>query len=71
MFICIGAIYLIGVTYFYLINNFYLEIDILVKLAVYSGFLITLPEDIITSLITSLVGVKIASNINFKSSSLT
>lgn len=60
------VIYLIGVPYFYFINNFYLGTNMPINLAIYYGCFITLPGDIIKSLITTVVGVNIASKISIR-----
>lgn len=62
----IVSIYLIGVSYFYLINKFYLGTNITISLALYHGFLVTLPGDIIKSIVTALVGVRVANIIKLK-----
>jgi len=60
------VIYLIGVPYFYFINNFYLGTVMPMNLAIYYGCLITLPGDIIKALITTVVGVNILARINIR-----
>ncbi|WP_394855027.1 biotin transporter BioY [Clostridium lamae] len=59
-------IYLIGVSYFYLINKFYLGIDMTISLAIYQGLLLTLPGDLIKSIITALVSVRVVNTIKLK-----
>lgn len=62
----IAFIYIIGVSYFYLINKFYLGTDITINLALYHGFLVTLPGDIIKSILTALVSVRVANTAKLK-----
>lgn len=61
-------IYLIGVSHFYLINKFYLGTDMTIRLALYHGFLVTLPGDIIKSILTALVGVRVANTVKLNNS---
>lgn len=65
-FLGIIFIYLIGVTYFYLISKFYLGINMTISLAIYNGLLLTLPGDLMKSIITALVGTRIVNTIKFK-----
>ncbi|EOR26301.1 Biotin transporter BioY [bioreactor metagenome] len=58
------VIYLIGVPYFYFINKYYLGANISISFAIYYGFLLTIPGDIVKVLITSLVGVRLTSSLN-------
>ena len=62
-FLGIIFIYLIGVTYFYLINKFYLGSNMTISLAIYNGFLLTLPGDLLKSIITALVGRRVVNTI--------
>jgi bioY protein len=62
-FLGIIFIYLIGVTYFYLINKFYLGSNMTISLAIYNGFLLTLPGDLLKSIITALVGSRVVNTI--------
>lgn len=66
----LAFIYLIGVSYFYLINKFYLGTDMNIRSVLYYGFLLTLPGDIIKSIVTALVGVRVANTINIQNSNL-
>ena len=59
-------IYIIGVSYFYLISKFYLGINMTISLAIYNGLLLTLPGDIIKSVITAFIGVRVANTIKLK-----
>ena len=59
-------IYIIGVTYFYLITKFYLGVNITIRVAIYNGFLLTIPGDILKSIVTALVGNKVVSRMKFK-----
>ena len=59
-------IYIIGVSYFYLISKFYLGINMTISLAIYNGILLTLPGDIIKSVITAFIGVRVANTIKLK-----
>ncbi|MCF0148422.1 MAG: biotin transporter BioY [Clostridium sp.] len=65
-FFGIIVIYFIGVIYFYLINKFYLGLNITISLAIYNGILITLPGDIIKSILTALVGTRVINTIGIK-----
>jgi len=67
-FLGIIVIYFIGVIYFYLINRFYLGMNITISLAIYNGFLITLPGDVIKSIVTALVGTRVVNTIRIKMS---
>ena len=67
-FLGITVIYFIGVIYFYLINRFYLGMNITISLAIYNGFLITLPGDVIKSIVTALVGTRVVNTIRVKMS---
>lgn len=62
----ITFIYIIGVSYLYLINKLYLGTDMTVSMAIYHGLLLTLPGDIVKSIVTALVGVRIANTIKLK-----
>lgn len=62
----ITFIYIIGVSYLYLINKLYLGTDMTVSMAIYHGLLLTLPGDIAKSIVTALVGVRIANTIKLK-----
>lgn len=59
-------IYIIGVTYFYLITKFYLGVNITIRVAIYNGFLLTIPGDILKSIVTALVGNKVVSRMKLK-----
>lgn len=59
-------IYIIGVTYFYLITKFYLGVNITIRVAIYNGFLLTIPGDILKSIVTALVGNKVVSRMRLK-----
>ena len=62
----IACIYIIGVSYFYLISKFYLEINMTIGIAIYNGLLLTLPGDIIKSIITAIIGVRLANTLKLK-----
>ena len=53
-----GLIYLFGVPYFYLIANHVMGLDRTYASILYSGFLITLPGDIVKMIAASLTAVK-------------
>ncbi len=67
-FLGIVIIYFIGVIYFYLINRFYLGLNMTIGLAIYNGLLITLPGDIIKSIVTALVGTRVLNTIKIRMS---
>lgn len=60
------SIYIIGVSYFYLISKFYLGVNMTIGLAIYNGLLLTLPGDIIKSIIAALIGVRVANTVKLK-----
>ena len=62
----IACIYVIGVTYFYLINKFYLGINMSIRVAIYNGLLLTFPGDIIKSILTASIGVRLLNTIKSK-----
>ena len=62
----IACIYIIGVSYFYLISKFYLGINMTIGIAIYNGLLLTLPGDIIKSIITAIIGVRLANTLKLK-----
>lgn len=53
------VIYAVGVFYFYMINTFYLGKVISAKILLINCFLITLPGDIFSCVVVSLLGVKL------------
>lgn len=55
----LGIIYIIGVSYFYFIMNFYLGKQISVMSAIMTCFVVFIPGDICKCLITSLAGVRL------------
>lgn len=55
----LGVIYLIGVSYFYFIMNFYLGKQISVYSSIMTCFVVFIPGDICKCLITSIAGVKL------------
>ena len=59
-------IYIIGVTYFYLITKFYLGVNITIKVVIYNGVLLTIPGDILKSIVTALIGNKVVSRMKSK-----
>lgn len=52
-------IYAVGVPYLYLIKNLYLNADTSFWKVLYSGFLITLPGDVIKAYLAALTGAKL------------
>lgn len=58
------VLYIIGVGYFYFINNIFLNNHITLAAAVYYGFLTTITGDILTALLISIVAVRIKSCLN-------
>ena len=55
----IFTIYLVGIPYFYLVSKYILHLQIEVLGLIYSGFLITLPGDIIKCLVASIAATKL------------
>ena len=53
------TIYLIGVPYFYLISTYVLHLKIELAGLLYSGFLLTLPGDVIKCLVASIAATKL------------
>ncbi len=62
-FACIMAIYLIGVPYLAVIMHFVIGNETAVSYAVVSGFLITLPGDIIKALLAAFIGIRLSKTI--------
>lgn len=55
----LGVIYVIGVSYFYFIMNFYLGKQVSVMSAIMTCFVVFIPGDICKCLVTSLAGVRL------------
>lgn len=53
------AIYLVGITYYFLVSKFYLQNEISIKWILTYGFLMTLPGDIIMCVLASTLGLKL------------
>lgn len=56
----LGIIYILGGTYFYIINKFYLGIDISVMKVIKYGVLMNFPGDIVKAIIIAIVGKRLS-----------
>ena len=58
--LALGIIYILGGTYFYIINRFYLKIDISIIEVIKYGVLINFPGDMAKIIIVSIVGKRLS-----------
>lgn len=61
------TIYFVGVPYFYLVNTYILNLQIEFSGLLYSGFLITLPGDIIKCMVASVAATKLPKSLKKQS----
>lgn len=57
------AVYFIGVSYMYLMLNFYIGKSITILSAIWTGALIFLPTDLLSAVVCSLLGVRVGGQI--------